>query len=77
MKLSVFWATHHPSSGAQNCTSSLWFAYVKGCWTLDIGLEAFGFAYVKGCWTLRLLDADSVQQPQRPTAFHVCKTKGL
>jgi hypothetical protein len=26
-------------------------------------LVASGFAYVKGCWTLRLLDADSVQQP--------------
>ena len=25
MKLSVFQATHRPSSGAQNCTSSLWF----------------------------------------------------
>jgi hypothetical protein len=32
-------------------------------------LAASGFAYVKGCWTLRLLDAVSVQQPQRPTTF--------
>jgi hypothetical protein len=27
--------------------------------------------YTEGCWTLWLLDADSVQQPQRPTTFHV------
>jgi hypothetical protein len=26
--------------------------------------------------TLRLLDAVSVQQTQRPTAFHICKTRG-
>jgi len=25
MKLNTFPATHRPSSGAQNCTSSLWF----------------------------------------------------
>jgi len=25
MKLNMFRATHRPSSGAQNCTSSLWF----------------------------------------------------
>jgi len=37
---------------------------------------ASGFAYVEGCWTLWLLDADSVQQPQRPKTFHVCKTRG-
>jgi len=24
MKLNMFWATHRPSSGAWNCTSSLW-----------------------------------------------------
>ena len=42
MKLNMFRATHRPSSGAQNCTSSLWF-----------------------CIRERLLDADSVQQPQR------------
>jgi hypothetical protein len=41
---------------------------------LKIALEASGFANVKGCWTLCLLDA--VQQPRRPTTFHVCKTKG-
>jgi hypothetical protein len=39
-------------------------------------LATSGFAYVKGCWTLRLLDAVSVQQTQRPTTFHVCKTRG-
>ena len=39
-------------------------------------LEASVFAYVKGCWTLRLLDAVSVQQPQRPTTFHARKTRG-
>jgi hypothetical protein len=26
MKLNMFRATHHPSSGAKNCTSSLWFS---------------------------------------------------
>ena len=30
---------------------------------LKTALAASGFAYVRGCWTLRLLDADSVQQP--------------
>ena len=25
MKLNIFRATHHPSSGGENCTSSLWF----------------------------------------------------
>jgi len=34
MKLNMFRATHRPSSGAWNYTSSLWcFAYVEGCWT--------------------------------------------
>jgi len=28
------------------------------------------------CWTLWLLDAVSVQQPQRPTTLHVCKSRG-
>jgi hypothetical protein len=42
---------------------------------LKIELAASGFAYVKGCWTLSLLNAVSVQQPQRPTTFHVCKTR--
>jgi hypothetical protein len=41
---------------------------------LKTALAASGFAYVRGCWTLRLLDPDSVQQPQRLTTFHVCKT---
>jgi hypothetical protein len=43
---------------------------------LETALAASGFAYKKGCWTLWLLDADSVQQPQHPTTFHVCKTGG-
>ena len=36
-----------------------------------IALAASGFAYVKGCWTLRLLEADSVQQPrvQQPSTY--------
>jgi hypothetical protein len=34
-------------------------------------LAASGFAYVKGCWTLWLLEAVSIQQPQRPTTFYV------
>ena len=42
---------------------------------LKTALAASGFAYVRGCWTLWLLDADSVQQPQRPTTSHVCKTR--
>jgi len=28
MKLNMFQATHRPSSGAQNCTSSLWFSII-------------------------------------------------
>ena len=51
----MFRATHRPSSGAQNCTSSLWFC-IRERW-LDV-------------------EVDSVQQPQRPTTFHVCKTRG-
>ena len=43
---------------------------------LKTALAASGFAYVEGCWTLWLLDAISVRQPQRPTTFHVCKTRG-
>ena len=40
-------------------------------------LAASGFAYMEGCWSLRLLDADSVQQPQRPTTFHsIMQTRG-
>ena len=35
----MFRPTHRPSSGDYNCTSSLWFAYLEGCWTC-------------GCWTL-------------------------
>jgi len=37
---------------------------------LKTALAASDFAHVKGHWMLRLLD--SVQQPQRPTTFHVC-----
>jgi len=33
MKLNMFRAAHRPSSGAQNCTSSLWFGRCC-CWTL-------------------------------------------
>jgi len=29
MKLNMFRATHRPSSGAQNCTSSLWFCILE------------------------------------------------
>ena len=50
IRLNVFRATHRPSSGAQNCTSSLWF-----------------------CIRERLLDAESVQQPQRPQPFTYAK----
>jgi hypothetical protein len=32
MKLSMFRATQRPSSGAQNCTGSLWFLYVESFW---------------------------------------------
>jgi hypothetical protein len=35
-KLKMSWATHHPSSGAQNRTSSLWFLKREGCWTLGL-----------------------------------------
>jgi len=30
MKLNMFRATHRPKSGAQNCTSSLWFCIRGG-----------------------------------------------
>jgi len=30
MKLNMFLATHHPSLGAQNYTSSLWFLHTWG-----------------------------------------------
>jgi hypothetical protein len=56
MNLNMFRATHRPSSGAQNCTSSLWF-----------------------CMHERLLEAEvagHMQQPQCPTTFHVCKSRG-
>jgi len=33
MKLNIFRATHRPSSGAQNCTSSLWFYICERLWT--------------------------------------------
>jgi len=42
---------------------------------LKTALAASGFAYMRGCWMLRLLDADSIQQPQRPTTSNVCKTR--
>jgi len=29
VKLNMFWVTHHPSSGAWNCTGSLWF-FIRG-----------------------------------------------
>jgi len=38
MKLNMFRATHRPSSGALNCTSSLWFCIRVGLfdvWLLD------------------------------------------
>jgi len=36
MKLNMFRATHRPSSGAQNCTSSFWFCIreVVGRWVV-------------------------------------------
>jgi hypothetical protein len=37
-------------------------------------LAASGFEYVSG--TLKLLYAVSIQQPQHPTTFHICKTRG-
>jgi hypothetical protein len=33
MKLNMFRATQRLSSGAQNCTSSLWVCISEGCWT--------------------------------------------
>jgi len=36
MKLNVFWATHRPSSGAQNCTSCLWFCMRERLWSLRL-----------------------------------------
>jgi len=34
IKLNMFWAAHRPSSGAQNCTSSLWLCIRE--WMLDL-----------------------------------------
>jgi len=36
MKLSMLRATRRPSSGAQNCTSSLWFCICERLWTLRL-----------------------------------------
>ena len=36
MKLNMFRATHRPSLGAQNCTSSLWFCIRERRWTLRL-----------------------------------------
>jgi hypothetical protein len=36
MKLNVFQATHRPSSGAQNCTSSLWLCIREKLWSLRL-----------------------------------------
>jgi len=36
MKLNMFRATHHPSLGAQNCNSSLWFCIRERLWTLRL-----------------------------------------
>ena len=65
MKLKMFRATHRPSSGTLNCTSSLWFSYVEGCRTCS-------------CWTLSSSVYATWQRPTtaRPTTFHVCKTRG-
>jgi hypothetical protein len=41
MKLNMFRTTHRPSSGAQNCTSSLWFCKrerLLDVWLLDAAL---------------------------------------
>ena len=39
MKLNIFQATHRPSSGAENCTGSLWFCIrveLLDVWLLDV-----------------------------------------
>jgi len=42
MNLNMFRATHRPLSGAQNCTSSLWFCIRERLWTLRL-LDATGY----------------------------------
>jgi hypothetical protein len=37
MKLSMFRVTHRPSSGAQNCTSSLWFCIREKLFDVEVG----------------------------------------
>jgi hypothetical protein len=89
MKLSTFRATHHPSSGAQNCTSSLWFCICERLLDIEVAgrkLNMFRATHRPSsgaqncssslwfCTCERLLD--TVQQLLYPTTFHMCKTRG-
>jgi len=75
IKLNMFRATRRLSSRAQNCTSSLWFCICERL--LDVVVAVHCSSSLWFCIRERLLDVVvAVQQPQRPTAFHVCKTRG-
>jgi len=64
--LNMFRASHRPSSGAYNCTRSLWFYRWR----------AAARALLVVFWqttTNNAPDAVSVQQPERPTLFTYAK----
>jgi len=65
MKSNMFRVTYWPSSGAWNCTSSLWFCIIP--WKV-VGHAVVGPCQVAYTW----------QHPttSRPITFHVCKTRG-
>ena len=66
MKLDMFRATHRPSSGAYNCTGSLWF-FIRGG-LLDVQLV--------DVFRQSITVPENVHQLHVQTTFHVCKTRG-
>jgi hypothetical protein len=58
MKLNMFRATHHPSSGANNCTGSLWFS---------MSVRLFGLVFGGPSHTV----PDKVYQLHVQTTFHL------
>jgi hypothetical protein len=61
-KLNVFWTTHRPSSGAQNCTGSIWFFICGRLFVRVVGGR---------CQAL----PDNVHQLHVQTMFHVWETR--
>jgi len=64
MKLNVFRATRRPSSGAKNCTGSLWFVIHGRLFVRVVGGR---------CWAQC---ARQVHQLHIRTTFHAWKTRG-